>query len=79
MSRAVAEALWGADAVQAALAGDPEPVTVALALEVEAHARRGSATDFARWALSLPWPRFCAVVRVASGATLRELATKGTN
>jgi hypothetical protein len=27
----------------------------------------------AQWALTLPWPRFCAVVRIVTGKTREEL------
>lgn len=76
MSRAAAVALWGPDAVRRALGEhDPEPVTDALAAEVqrqaEAHADDPGA--LARWALGLPWPRFCAVVRIVAGDAARDL------
>ena len=72
-TRETADALWGAAAVDLAL-GEPEPaaVTVDLVVDLAARARAGPAA-LARWALSLPWPVFCTVVRVASGDTAVDL------
>lgn len=73
MTRETADALWGPDAVAHALREpDPEPVTDALLDEIDEH-RHMPPGDFARWALSLPWPRFCALVRVVSGAERERL------
>lgn len=74
MTPADAEALWGPDVVARALAEpEPERVTAELAREVEAQARELTDGAFARWALTLPWPRFCAVVRLTAGVTRRDL------
>ena len=68
-----ANALWGRAVVARALAHrDPAPMSVALA---ELVARRAAQTDdgaFARWALSLPWPVFSAVVRLAAGRSRKD-------
>lgn len=71
MSRWAAVELFGADAVERALADEhPEPVTAELAHEVE---RRADPPGALRaWALAQPWPRFCAVVRIISGDIRRE-------
>ncbi len=67
-----AVALWGADVVEKALAErSPDPATPELAREVHAHATDPHA--LARWALTLPWHRFCAVVRMAAGETRHDL------
>lgn len=69
-----ANALWGRAVVARALAHrDHAPMSADLAQLV---ARRASQTDdgaFARWALSLPWPVFAAVVRLAAGRTRKDL------
>jgi len=72
MSHATALALFGADAVRLALAEpNHDMVTDGLALEVARLADHAGA--FRAWALGLPWPRFCAVVRIISGAERREV------
>jgi len=72
MSRSTAEGIWGPEAVALALEEPyPEPVTLELAREVSARADPPGA--FRAWALTLPWPRFCAVVRLVSGVTRKEL------
>ena len=74
MSLRTAVNLWGADVAARALADDaPEPVTQELAREVSRHAGELTDAAFARWALALPWPRFCAVVRIAAGVTRTDL------
>ena len=71
MTMKSARTLWGADVVRRALAEpEPEPVTDELAAEVQRRADPPGA--FRAWALALPWPRFCAVVRIVSGAVRRE-------
>jgi len=75
MTRATAFALWGFDVVDKALAEPAaEPITKELAELVgsKANELRDDAA-LARWALSLPWPRFCAVVRIVSGLMREEL------
>ncbi len=72
MSRWAADALWGPEAVALALEEPyPDPVTLELAREVSARADPPGA--FRAWALTLPWPRFCAVVRLVAGVTGKEL------
>lgn len=69
-------ALWGEDVVRRALAErDPESVSDALAAELqrEARAHPDDPGTLARWALGLPWPRFCAVVRIVAGEAARDL------
>lgn len=71
MSRETADALFGEGAVARALAEkNTERITRELASEVE---RRADPPGALRaWALSLPWPRFCAVVHIISGEVRRE-------
>jgi len=72
MSRRTAIELWGAAAVQQALAEpNPEPATIELAREVGRRADPPEA--FREWSLALPWPRFCTVVRIVSGEIRREV------
>ncbi len=72
MSRETAEVLWGAEAVRHALAEPaPDEVTPQLAAEVRANADPPG--GFRAWALAQPWPRFCAIVRVVSGAVREEV------
>lgn len=74
MTHTDAVKLWGADVVTAALADAGATMTPDLARAVARQAR--DALDdrtFARWALSLPWPYFVAVVRLTAGATRRNL------
>jgi len=72
MTLRTAELLWGEEVVRLALAEPaPEPPTEALSAEVERHADPPGA--FRAWALSQPWPRFCTIVRIVSGAYRREL------
>ena len=67
--------IWGGAAVRKALAEpDPEPITDALAREVSRRADPPGA--FRAWTLALPWPRFCAVVRVVTGVSQAEMMTK---
>jgi hypothetical protein len=63
-----AESLWGAEAVEKALA-DPRPEAVSddLLREFDRWAENDRLS--ARWALRLPWSTFCAVVRLVDGAT----------
>ena len=72
MSLATAHALWGRRAVAEALA-EPWPVAPdeALCREVAWHADPPGALR--AWALTLPWPAFCAVVRLITGATRTDL------
>jgi hypothetical protein len=73
-TRETAGALWGDPVVTLALAeATHEPMTAALARTVAEVARAGDDVSFARWALALPWPRFCAVVRLCAGVTRADL------
>ena len=75
MSREAALALWGAEVVERALSDPaPEPASEELArlIEEKAIELRDDAA-VARWALALPWARFCAVVRIVAGKTREEL------
>lgn len=65
MTLATAEALWGHDLVARALfEHHPEAVTTVMLAAIDRH---DSVDALASWALTLPWPVFCAVVRVISG------------
>ncbi len=72
MTRETAGAVWGPEAVEHALAEpNPAPVTGELAAEVRRRADPPGA--FRAWALAQSWPRFCAVVRIVSGAYREEV------
>jgi hypothetical protein len=72
VTRETADAVWGSEAVERALAdSDPAPVTEELAAEVRRRADPPGA--FRAWALAQRWPRFCAVVRIVSGAYREEV------
>ena len=77
MTPSDAVTLWGADAVAAALAARPDPLTGALLVEVRKRAAEMTDTEFSVWALARPWPRFCAVVHLVAGVTRAELLTMG--
>lgn len=68
MTRETANLLWGDDAVKAALA---EPPSVSLSSSERAdlvrRAHELGPGGLRSWALRLPWPAFCAVVRLVSG------------
>lgn len=70
-----AVALWGAAAVDRALAErDPAPMTQAFAAEICTRAHDAADDEaFARWALTLSWSRFAALVRLVAGVTRRSL------
>jgi hypothetical protein len=69
-----AYALWGEAVVRNALHEPaPEATSVQLAQEVERRIGTSDTAAFATWALSLPWPRFCAVVRIAVGVEREDL------
>jgi hypothetical protein len=73
MTLETAHELWGAEAVERALRDEqPEPITAALTRDIERHAQH-SPGAFRTWALAQPWPRFCAIVRIVSGAAREEL------
>jgi hypothetical protein len=71
-----AETLWGADAVGRALSCRALPPSPGLLTDIRRAAELED-VDFARWALTLPWPAFCAVVRLVAGVTRAELLTMG--
>jgi len=78
MTRETAYAYWGRDAVEHALAHDaPEDITAALTERIEAQSKALAPSDFRDWALREPWPRFCTIVWIVSGA-LRERLADGT-
>ncbi len=66
--------LWGSEVVATALAeSEPAPLDPVLSAEIKEKANSGTDVSFAWWALQLSWPKFCSVVRLVSGETLREL------
>lgn len=72
MSLPTAVQIWGAEAVARALAEEaPAEMTEELARQVAQRADPPGA--FRAWALALPWPTFCAVVRIVAGVTRQEL------
>lgn len=72
---AAARQLFGAEAVARALAESvSDVVTEDLAREVRRRADPPGA--FRAWALGLPWPHFCAVVRIVSGEAMREIEVR---
>lgn len=76
MTRALADDLWGEAAVARALAeSEPDAVTADLAAAVRAHLASPGALR--AWALAQPWPRFCAVVHVVSGAYRDAVLAQG--
>lgn len=73
MTREAADGLWGAEAVEHALADPaPEPITLELARELQVRAKRLPPGAFRAWTLTQPWPRFCAIVRIVSGVAREE-------
>ena len=76
MTREIAAAVWGDEVVALALADpNPDPITDDLATEIQRRADPPGA--FRAWALAQPWPRFCAVVRIVSGAYREEVMEHG--
>ena len=77
-TRADAVALWGAAVVDRALMVDvhevPEDPELVRLVAVRARSATSDAA-FARWGLSLPWPRFVALVRLVAGETRRRAMT----
>jgi hypothetical protein len=73
VTREAADGLWGAEAVERALADpDPEPIT----RELVHQCRERTALPpgaFRAWTLTQPWPRFCAIVRIVSGVAREEM------
>jgi hypothetical protein len=74
-TRADAVALWGAAVVDRALADPEVPEDLELVGIVDAARSATSDAAFARWGLSLPWPRFVALVRLVAGETRRSAMT----
>ncbi len=74
MSLQTARDLWGPEVVKLALA-EAEPASVTSELAAEIHRRANPPGAFRAWALALPWPMFCAVVRVVGGTIRREVET----
>lgn len=76
-TRADAVALWGAVVVDLALKADPEAPEDHELVRLVAVRARSATSDaaFARWGLSLPWPRFVALVRLVAGETRRSAMT----
>ena len=74
-TRADAVALWGAAVVDRALMVDvhevPEDPELVRLVAVRARSATSDAA-FARWGLSLPWPRFVALVHLVAGETRRR-------
>lgn len=74
MTRETADALWGSDAVEHALREEePEPLTRELTQELQRRVSTLPAGAFRAWTLSQPWPRFCTIVAIVSGAVRDEL------
>jgi hypothetical protein len=76
VTRETAAAVWGPEAVARALA-DPTPAPVTEELAAEIARRADPPGAFRAWALAQPWPRFCAIVRVVSGAYREEVIAAG--
>jgi hypothetical protein len=76
-TRADAVALWGAVVVALALKADPEDPEDPELVRLVAARSRSATSDaaFARWGLSLPWPRFVALVHLVAGKTRRRALT----
>jgi hypothetical protein len=75
MNRRDAETLWGVPMVSKALSCRVPPADLDLHVEMKRHASTDA--GFARWARTLPWPSFCAVVHLVAGVTRAELLTMG--
>lgn len=75
MTRETAYGYWGKDAVEHALKfEEPERITRELTHDVEQRSQTLPPGAFRAWALTLPWPRFCSVVWIVSGALREGLA-----
>ncbi len=75
MTRETANAYWGKDAVEHALRYEtPERITETLTSEVKARTESLPPGAFRAWALTQPWPRFCSIVWIISGALREGLA-----
>jgi len=73
MTRENAESLWGAEAVALALAASITTLDPDLLAKVELAESKYNDAGFAAWATRLPWPQFCAVVRLVAGEARRWL------
>lgn len=74
MTRETADALWGAEAVEHALGEpDPEPLTAELTQELQRRVTTLPTGAFRAWTLAQPWPRFCTIVAIVSGAVREDL------
>ncbi len=73
MTRESAETLWGAEAVELARAAPLTAVDHEFVVSIERAAAKYDDAGFAAWATRLPWPQFCAVVRLVTGETHRWL------
>lgn len=69
-----AQSLFGEDVVALALTRRSTP-SAALARRVAQVAQTATPQSFARWSLSLPWPAFCDVVAICSGAARAALVS----
>lgn len=72
MTRATAHAIWGVEAVELALL-ETAHAEVTPELSAEVQRRRDPLGSFRAWALALPWPTFCAVVRIVAGVVREEV------
>lgn len=70
--RALAESLWGAEAVAEALV-HPAPALLDAALRAEIRRRLTNDAELASWGRTLDAATFAALVRLVSGETRREL------
>lgn len=76
MSRVTADTIWGSEAVDLALKeANPDALTATLVDEIVSRIDPPGA--FRAWSLEQPWPRFCAIVRVVSGALIDEVMKHG--
>ncbi|MFO0737730.1 MAG: hypothetical protein U0270_17690 [Labilithrix sp.] len=76
MTRETADALWGAGAVDHALRYEtPEKITTELNDEVSRRNAELPPGAFRAWTLTQPWPRFCSIVWIISGALRERLAS----
>ncbi len=74
MSLETAHAIWGAEAVAAALAEpNPAPLDAAELAAWMSRARTLGVGALRAWSGGLPWPSFCRLVRAVSGREFQEL------
>jgi hypothetical protein len=73
VTREDAYEFWGADAVEHALREEnPDPITRELAQEIRRQTKTLSPGAFRAWALAQPWPKFCAIIAIVSGAARED-------